>query len=91
MDSSTTVADDASSSSAVCVTEFDTCVADTACKACLVASGEVPEGVCQDSEIDAETATCSDRVEAVCCHYVHETQAVDCADNDLLAAWIGGC
>lgn len=62
------------------------CYEDTACQACLDAAGEIPVGVCQESD---ETSTCSEKMEGICC--VLEQESVDCVGNGLLAAWLGGC
>lgn len=63
-----------------CATEYQACVADSACFEC-----NYPPG-CEVQQLD--DTTCDDLDETVCCHLGVDEE---CANNEAYITFIGGC
>ncbi|CAM9270508.1 unnamed protein product, partial [Hapterophycus canaliculatus] len=69
-----------------CRGELDGCEEDATCMACVDAMNAAEEA-CKGSDYDSEVATCSEKLDIVCCRIADD---LDCA-NTQLGAYIGGC
>ena len=91
---STIETEDTSSGTVACQAEEAACLAeDSACLSCqeeISAETNTMASICQDADYDSATASCSEKLEVVCCS-VQEGPECLADPDDLMVAWLGGC
>lgn len=70
-----------------CPDEEEACLAESACVSCLETIGE-RGNVCQGSDYDSETSTCSEDAEVTCCSF---EESPECVSDEVLGVFLGGC